>query len=73
MLYKFFSKVIANRLKKLLPIIITEHQSAFTNDRLISDNVLMAFKMLHCLKKYNSSTSGFMTLKLDMSKAYDHV
>ena len=38
-LYKIYSKVLVNRLKKLLPSIITEHQSAFTKDRLISDNI----------------------------------
>ena len=50
-LYKFFSKVLANRLKKLLPTIITKHQFAFTKDRLIFDNILVAFETLHCMKK----------------------
>lgn len=47
-LYKSFSKVLANRLKKLLPSIITEHQSTFTKDRLIFDNIHVAFETLHC-------------------------
>nr|XP_023906708.1 uncharacterized protein LOC112018414 [Quercus suber] len=47
--------------------------SAFAKGRLISDNILIAFETLHCMKNYNSSASGFMALKLDMSKAYDRV
>ena len=72
-LYKIFSKVVANRLKKVLPSIITEHQSTFTKDRLISDNIMVAFETLHCLQRYNSGTHGYMAVKLDMSKAYDRV
>ena len=33
-LYKIYSKVLANRLKKLLPSLITEHQFVFAKDRL---------------------------------------
>ena len=73
MLYKIFSKVLANRLKKLLPTIIIEHQFAFTKDHLITDNILVAFETLHSMKKYKSRDNGFMFLKLDMSKAYDQV
>ena len=73
MLYKIFSKVLANHLKKILPKIITEHQFAFTKDWLILDNILVVFETLHCLQKYNSKTHDFMALKLDMSKAYGHV
>ena len=72
-LYKIFSKVLANRLKKIMPKIITKHQSTFVKNRLISDNILVAFETLHCMKNHNSGDSGFMTLKLDMSKAYDQV
>ena len=70
-LYKIYSKVLANRLKKLLPSIITEHQSAFTKDRLISNNILVAFETLHSMQKYKGGSYGYMALKLDMSKAYD--
>ena len=37
-------KVLANRLKRILPkIITTEHQSAFTKNCLISDNIIRWF------------------------------
>ena len=72
-LYKIFFKVLTNRLKKFMPELITEHQFAFAKNRLISDNVLIAFKTLHCMKNHNSGKTGFMALKLDMSKAYDRV
>ena len=65
-LYKIFFKVLANWLKKLLPSIFIEYQSAFTKDRLISDNVLVAFETLHSLQRYKSDSHGFMALKLDM-------
>ena len=51
-LYKFFSKVLANRLKKILPNIITENQSAFTKSYLISDNILVAFETLHSMQRH---------------------
>jgi len=72
-LYKIYSKVHANFLKKLLPSIITEHQSAFTKETLILDNILVAFETLHSKQKYKGGTYGYMALKLDMSKAYDWV
>ena len=72
-LYKIFSKVLANKLKRVLPLIISEHQSAFLKGRLITDNILVAFETFHYMKNHNSRNSGFMALKLDMSKAYDRV
>lgn len=72
-LYQLFSKVLANRLKKILPKIITQYQSAFTKNRNISNNILVAFETLHSKHNHKSTKEGFMALKLDMSKAYDRV
>ena len=72
-LYKLVSKVLVNRLKKLLPDIISESQSVFQSDKSISDNILVAFESLHHMKHNKVGKSGFMAMKLHMSKAYDYV
>lgn len=49
-IYKIVSKVIANRLKPMLNSIISETLSAFIVDKLITDNILIAFESLHHMK-----------------------
>ena len=71
--YKLVSKILANRLKNFLPQIIIENQSAFLSERLITDNVLVAFKLMHYLEHKKKGKENFMVVKLDMSKAYDRV
>ncbi|XP_024196657.1 uncharacterized protein LOC112199901 [Rosa chinensis] len=71
--YRIASKVLANRLKKILLQIISPLQSAFVPGRLISDNTLVATEVAHFMKKLKRQAEGFFSLKLDISKAYDRL
>lgn len=57
-LSKILSKVLANHLKNLLVGIISEHQSAFVPGRNISDNVLVAFEIMHHMKRKQAGNAG---------------
>ncbi|XP_040956169.1 uncharacterized protein [Gossypium hirsutum] len=72
-IYKLIAKAIANRLKGIIHKCIDLAQSAFVPGRLISDNVLLAYEILHTLKRKRLGKKGFMAVKLDMSKAFDRV
>lgn len=70
---RIVSKVLANRVKPILPNIILDSQSTFVPDRLISDNTSVVYEMLHRLRNKKQGKVGHMVVKLDISKAYDLV
>jgi hypothetical protein len=57
----------------VLPHVVSYNQSVFIPGRLISDNILAAYETLHSMQTRMWGKTGFMALKLDMSKAYDRV
>ncbi|GAU51576.1 hypothetical protein TSUD_414250 [Trifolium subterraneum] len=72
-LYKMISKVLANRLKCCLDKCVSQEQSAFVEGRSILDNALIAIEVIHALKRKTKGRRGELTLKIDISKAYDKV
>ncbi|KAG7583713.1 Reverse transcriptase domain [Arabidopsis suecica] len=72
-IYKIIGKLMATRMKKILPKIISESQAAFVKGRLISDNILIAHELIHALSSSNKCSEEFIAIKTDISKAYDRV
>lgn len=72
-LYRIIAKLLANRFQHVLPSLILENQSAFVKNRGITDNVLIAFELIHHMNKKKHGTTCEVALKLDSSKAYDRV
>lgn len=73
LVYKIISNILTNQLKKVLSEVINLNQSAFLEDRLITDNKLIVHEILHSLKNEGSMGSSSLALKLDRAKAYDRV
>lgn len=67
-IYNIISKTLANRLKWVSDDVISPTQLDFVLRRLITDNVILGFEIIHSTKQ-NFGKIGATTLKLDMSKA----
>lgn len=71
--YKILAKVLANRLTPILNNIIVENQSAFIPERMITNNIMLAFETHHFMRRKSQGKDGYAALKIDMIKAYDRV
>lgn len=72
-LMRILSKVMTNRLKPCLNSIVSVHQSAFIEGRMLTDNALIAFEINHFIRRKTQGKSGVAGLKIDISKAYDRL
>eukprot|EP00253_Pinus_taeda_P004604 PITA_04604 len=69
-IYKIISKVVALRLKPVLPFIISPEQFGYVEGRQITDGIILTHDIIHSLKQ--TKRPG-MLLKIDLSKAFDSI
>ena len=69
-IYKIITKVLAGRIKSVLPTIIDVSQTAFLKGRGLLDTVLVANEVVEDLRRYGRRG---VCLKVDFEKAYDSV
>ncbi|OMO65780.1 reverse transcriptase [Corchorus capsularis] len=69
-LYNLITKIIVNRLKQILPKLVSPMQSSFVPGRQIVDNIVVVQEMLHSFKKRKGKT-GALAWKIDLEKTYD--
>ena len=68
--YKFFSSMIANRLKPELPFLINEDQTGFISGRFIGENTRTVYDLIEHCESFNKKG---LILVLDFAKAFDTI
>lgn len=72
-IYKLVSKVIFNRLRASMPSIILDNKSAFIENKLITDNMIVAFEAFHSTGIGRINGSNHFALKLYLNKAFNRI
>nr|GEV42320.1 hypothetical protein [Tanacetum cinerariifolium] len=70
-LFKCISKIIANRIKSSLKVLIIPNQSVFVPRRSIADNILLTQEIIH--NYHLNHETPRCAFKVDIQKAYDMV
>ena len=68
--YKILIKVLVNRIKRVMGLIISQSQNAFVEGRQILDAVLIANEAVDSILRRKEKE---ILCKLNIEKAYDHI
>eukprot|EP00253_Pinus_taeda_P024975 PITA_24975 len=66
--YKITSKIIENKLKPLIPTLVSQEKTGYVDGRKIINNTIQAHEVVHSLK---SNKQVGMIMQLDLDKSYD--
>ena len=69
-IYKYFSSIIAERLKHILPKLIHSNQTGFINGRFIGENTRLTY---YIITECNLQNSKGLILLIDFEKAFDSI
>lgn len=70
--YKIITKLIANRLKAVLPDLIGRQQISFVPGRHIIENMVVEQEVIHTMRT-KAGGMGQMAIKVNLEKAYDRL
>ena len=65
-----FTRILANRLKRIMPVIVAPTQCDFIPSHNSVNNTIVAQEILHKIR-HSLGNKGFMTIKLILEKVYD--
>lgn len=69
MMYKALTKILTTRMSKVVPELVSPHQTAFIEGRHISDNTILADEMVHGYGRIR--TPNRCCLNIDLKKTFD--
>ena len=71
-IYKTITKLLANRLKAIMPKLFGPSQTSFVLGRHIMENIVIAQEVIHSMRR-KKGRIGQMAIKVDLEKAYDQL
>ncbi|KAL2902408.1 hypothetical protein RDABS01_027490 [Bienertia sinuspersici] len=71
-IYKLVTKVLVQRIKGVLPSLVSPTQCSYVPGRQITDNIVIFQEVLHSMRT-KQGKEAYMAIKIDLEKAYDRL